>query len=119
MEIKLNVTAVDFMYLRSNGSHWCDAVRRYSDEELGERYQNETNPGELPGRHWRYEYTFGGERVNLMLALAFLSANGAAYELIYDRYTWDNGMEIGWLVLTDYDYSADPEFKAWEAGRSR
>ncbi|MFF1693197.1 hypothetical protein ACFVXC_06145 [Streptomyces sp. NPDC058257] len=118
MEIRLKVTAVDFMYLRQNGSYWSDAVTRFSDEELRDRYKNESTPGALPGRQWKREYTFGTERVNLMLGLAFLEAKGVAYELIYDMYTWDNGMEIGWLVLTDYDYETDPEFKAHEAANA-
>jgi hypothetical protein len=111
VELTIKMSAVDFEYMFENGSWWSDAVTRRTDADLAERYTNETNPGHLPRRTWKREHTVGPNRVQLMLARSFLEANDIGFEIIYDNFTWDNGMEIGWLLLTDFDPSESPEVR--------
>jgi hypothetical protein len=111
-EIKVNLTDIDYMYLGDNGGEWSETFGKQTDTELADRFQNETNPGQLPGRHWKRYDAFGSDRTKLILARSFLEAREIPYEIVYDAYTWDNGNEIGWDILSDYDNYNTPEVQA-------
>jgi hypothetical protein len=108
VEITIKLTALDYESMCENGSHWSDAVAGKTDTELLERYQSETNPGQVPGRHWKRDDVIGIDRKSLIFVRSFLDAQDIPYEVVYDMFTWDNGMEIGWLILSDYDNYNDP-----------
>lgn len=107
-EITIKMTAVDYRYMCENGGEWGETFGKQTDEELAHRFRNETNPGQIPGRHWKRYDAIGGDRTKLMFARSFLDAMGVAYEVIYDTFTWDNDQEIGWDILSDYDNYNDP-----------
>ncbi|MGW3274501.1 hypothetical protein ACWDFH_23975 [Streptomyces kronopolitis] len=107
-EITVKMTAVDYMYMCENGGEWAETFGQQTDEELADRFQNETNPGQVPGRHWKRFDAIGGDRTKLRFARSFLDAMCIPYEIVYDAYTWDNGEEIGWDILSDYDNYNDP-----------
>ena len=95
--IPVRITAEDFSYLCEESLPWRDFPQGSG------RFEGESVKESGASRVWRRIYWLGQNYANVILARAFLAANGYGCQMLFDAAVHPNGQCAGWVLLTDYE----------------
>jgi hypothetical protein len=94
--IAVAITAEDFGYLCEESLPWKPGAAG----TIGmDRFE-----GDQPSRDWKHIYWLGQNYAAVVLARAFLAANGYECQMLFDAAEHPNGQSLGWVLLTDYQH---------------
>lgn len=96
--MKISMTADDFQRLTENSMRWAGT----DWEAQAERFET-TGDDEVIRWDWKMTYGVGQSYAAVILARAFLAAEGYDCQVIWDMAEWPNGEFIGYTILTDYE----------------
>lgn len=103
MQINIEMEEQDFEHLVFRTEAWAVRAEERRAAVVEGRFAHAVRSDDAqPGLHWRRAFWMGGDWTRVVLAKAFLRAEGHDFEVL-----WDMAVDDGsYVILTNYDRDA-------------